>query len=76
LVVQQGPYWFGFVIIVINYALGDPAVAYLVMSNPISISWTFEMFGYAVLGVATWLIAPTFRDARHGRLISGCELPT
>ncbi|GJQ21506.1 MAG: hypothetical protein HBSIN02_18610 [Bacteroidia bacterium] len=28
------------------------------MANPSSLGWAFEMWGYAVLGVATWLIAP------------------
>jgi hypothetical protein len=70
-------------IIVINYTLQvafvphaarahDPAVAYVVMANPTSISWTFEMFGYAALGAATWLVAATFRHHRwiHRLLIA------
>jgi hypothetical protein len=42
---------------------GDaPVVAALTMSNPSSLAWALEMWGYGVLGVATWLIAPVFAD--------------
>jgi hypothetical protein len=30
------------------------------MSNPASLAWALEMWGYGVLGVATWLMAPVF----------------
>ncbi len=33
------------------------------MSNPRSLGWALEMWGYGALGVATWLVAPVF--ARH-----------
>jgi hypothetical protein len=43
----------------------DSAAAALVpalsMSNPRSLAWGIEMWGYAFLGVATWLAAPIFR---------------
>lgn len=39
---------------------GDPALGYLVMANPRAISWALEMFGYALFGVATWLVAAQF----------------
>jgi hypothetical protein len=39
----------------------------LTMANPNSLGWALEMWGYAVLGVATWLVAPVFRPLRHGR---------
>lgn len=32
----------------------------LTMSNPSSLGWALEMWGYAVLGVATLLVAPAF----------------
>jgi len=35
------------------------------MANPRSVGWALEMWGYAVLGVATWLVAPAF----HGSAI-------
>ena len=44
---------------------GDTApalVAALSMSNPRSLAWGIEMWGYAFLGVATWLAAPIFRQ--------------
>jgi hypothetical protein len=37
-----------------------PLIAALAMSNPEAVAWAIEMWGYAVLGVATWLIAPVF----------------
>ncbi len=47
----------------------DPAVAYFAFANPGSIAWALEMFGYAAFGVATWLVAPLFRDGPRGRAI-------
>jgi hypothetical protein len=35
-------------------------VSALTMANPRSFAWFLEMFGYAALGVATWLVAPLF----------------
>jgi hypothetical protein len=44
-----------------NFAASDASVlAALSMSNPASLAWGIEMWGYALLGVATWLVAPTF----------------
>jgi hypothetical protein len=40
--------------------MGDPTVAYLTMTNPASVGWALEMFGYGALGVACWLAAPLF----------------
>lgn len=31
-------------------------------SNPRSLGWAIEMWGYAVLGVATWLVAPVLSE--------------
>lgn len=40
---------------------GEQAVlATLTMSNPVSLGWGLEMWGYAALGVATWLASPVF----------------
>ena len=33
------------------------------MSNPKSLGWGLEMWGYGFLGVATWLVAPVFSRA-------------
>jgi hypothetical protein len=46
-----------------------PLVAAFSLANPRSLGWALEMWGYAVLGVATWLVAPVFaRDGRLGRV--------
>jgi hypothetical protein len=37
-------------------------VSILSMNNPRSLCWAIEMFAYAILGVVTWLLAPTFRE--------------
>lgn len=44
-----------------------PMLAALTMSNPRSLAWGIEMWGYAFLGVATWLVAPVFRGGRTAR---------
>lgn len=36
------------------------AIATLSMANPTSLAWAIEMWGYAFLGIATWLVAPVF----------------
>lgn len=43
---------------------GLGAVSALSMNNPRSLCWAIEMFAYAILGVVTWLVAPTFREER------------
>lgn len=49
----------------------DPAsravLGVLTMANPRSLGWALEMWGYAMLGAATWLVAPVFRRALRGR---------
>lgn len=63
-------------VIAINYALqvayvpllarsASPLLGYVTMANPEAPTWLLEMFGYGVLGVATWLVAPLF--GLHGR---------
>ena len=37
-----------------------PIVAALSMSNPRSLAWGIEMWGWGLFGVATWLLAPSF----------------
>jgi hypothetical protein len=45
---------------------GRPAyLAALTMDNPASFAWVLEMFGYAAMGVATWLLAPAFGGSRR-----------
>ncbi len=43
---------------------GPAYVAALTMANPSSFAWFLEMFGYAAMGVATWLVATAFRGSR------------
>jgi hypothetical protein len=47
-----------------------PYLSVLTMANPRSFAWFLEMFGYAALGVATWLVAPLFAGSgRRGDLV-------
>lgn len=46
-------------------------LAALTMANPASFAWFLEMFGYAALGVATWLVAPVFPGRGRARWIRG-----
>jgi hypothetical protein len=39
-------------------ASGVAFAGQLTMANPRSVGWALEMWGYALLGVATWLVAP------------------
>jgi hypothetical protein len=43
-------------------------IAALSMSNPRSVAWGIEMWGWGLFGVATWLVAPVFRDVLHSRV--------
>jgi hypothetical protein len=45
-----------------------PLIAALTMTNPRSLGWALEMWGYAVFGFATWLITPAFRRTRLERV--------
>jgi hypothetical protein len=46
-----------------------PLIAAFSLSNPTALGWALEMWGYAVLGVATWLVAPVLSEqGRPGRL--------
>jgi hypothetical protein len=45
----------------------DPLLAAITMSNPSSLGWALEMWGYGVFGVATWLVAPVFHGPGLGR---------
>jgi uncharacterized membrane protein YoaT (DUF817 family) len=50
-----------------NHSLATaPLITAFSLSNPSALGWALEMWGYAVLGVATWLIAPALAD--YGRL--------
>jgi hypothetical protein len=50
----------------------DPLISAFSFSNPRSLCWAIEMWGYALLGLATWLAAPVFDGAgveRTARLL-------
>jgi hypothetical protein len=49
----------------------DAVVAALSLVNPRSLSWAIEMWGWGLLGLATWLIAPTFHGSRLERATAG-----
>jgi len=40
----------------------DAAISTFSMANPSSLSWCIEMWGYAILGIATWLLSAFYRD--------------
>jgi hypothetical protein len=42
-------------------------IAAFSMANPKSLAWGIEMWGWGLLGVATWLVAPVFRGSRLER---------
>lgn len=44
-------------------------IAALTMANPASFAWFLEMFGYAAMGVATWLLAAAFGGSRRADVI-------
>ena len=44
-------------------------LATLTMTNPSSFSWFLEMFGYAAMGVATWLLGAGFSGSRRADAI-------
>lgn len=54
----------------------DPAMATFSMANPISLSWSVEMWGYGLLGVATWLLATCYHKRneviRYLLITNGC----
>ena len=48
-------------------------LAALTMSNPTSLAWGLEMWGYGLLGVATWLCAGVLRsESRVSRAAAAC----
>ncbi|HEX6275562.1 MAG TPA: hypothetical protein VFZ53_21120 [Polyangiaceae bacterium] len=54
--------------LVSDYTAGnDPLLSALTLSNPKSLGWALEMWGYALLGMATWLVSPVFRESRLER---------
>jgi hypothetical protein len=48
-------------------ASNDALLAAFSMTNPASLAWGIEMWGYGLLGVATWLASPVFGNGRIER---------
>jgi hypothetical protein len=48
-----------------NTAQNDSIIATFSMANPMSLSWAIEMWGYGVLGVATWLVAEYYKEKNN-----------
>ena len=48
-----------------------PVIALLSFSNPQSLPWAIEMWGYAFLGAATWLMSAVFAGNRIERVTAG-----
>jgi hypothetical protein len=50
----------------LNYKPQDDAViSTFSMANPMSLSWAIEMWGYGILGVATWLMSGYYRQKNN-----------
>ena len=49
----------------------EPAVSTFSLANPLSLCWAIEMWGYALLGVATWLTASIFNRNRVEKTTAG-----
>lgn len=49
-------------------AANGPVLAAVTMGNPRSLGWALEMWGYGVLGAATWLVAPVFEGTGVARV--------
>lgn len=46
----------------INYRpIYEPVLAAFSMSNPYSLAWAIEMWGYGILGISLWLLADVYR---------------
>jgi MFS family permease len=45
----------------------DPVISTFSLANPRSLTWAIEMWGYAFLGLATWLAARVFNRGRLER---------
>jgi len=43
----------------------DSIIATFSMANPLSLSWAVEMWGYGILGVATWLMAGYYKGKNN-----------
>jgi hypothetical protein len=53
-------------------AVDASLIAALSMSNPLSLGWAIEMWAWGFLGVATWLVAPSFSGGGLERATRAC----
>lgn len=42
--------------------LYEPLLAAFSMSNPFSLAWAIEMWGYGILGISLWLLSDQYRE--------------
>jgi hypothetical protein len=52
----------------------DAIITAFSFSNPRSLCWAIEMWGYALLGLATWLLAGVFRGSGVERTTAGIQV--
>ncbi len=52
----------------------EAIVATLAFTNPYSLCWGIEMWGYALLGLATWLTAGVFSGSRTENATAGLQI--
>jgi len=45
-----------------NLELNKDVISVLAMTNPKSLCWVFEMFGYAFISVGMWLVSPAYKN--------------
>jgi ABC-type Na+ efflux pump permease subunit len=43
----------------------DSIISTFSMANPMSLSWSIEMWGYGILGIATWLMAGYYKQKNN-----------
>lgn len=42
----------------------DAAISLFTMANPTSLCWSIEMWGYGILGIATWMMSEYYRERK------------
>ena len=49
----------------------DAVITTFSLNNPLALCWAIEMWGYALLGLATCFVAPVFRRNRTEKITAG-----
>jgi hypothetical protein len=52
----------------------EAIISTLAFTNPYSLCWAIEMWGYALLGLATWLTAGVFSGSRTEKATAGLQV--